>query len=88
MKAIFFKGFVLIVLFVSLGFVASAQQIQHIDEEIKLIGIKAQMDPVLTRSQLMNEHKVHRKKSNRINNIQALPVEKRALVRKAALPNK
>lgn len=88
MKTIFFKGFVLAALFTLVGFVASAQQNKIANENIKLSKVELKTIDSSSKSEAKMKNNQIKGRSSKITNYQALPIEKKTVVRKETLPSK
>lgn len=81
MKTTLLKGFVLSILFIGLGYVSNAQETQSTTHEIKPYKVQVQRIDSPTKAASQKKHHTINKREQRINNIQALPIEKRATIR-------
>lgn len=86
MKTIVFKGFVLASLFTLIGFVASAQHGKVDSLEIKPFKVEVQTIDCSSKTAAKKKNNQVNARSYKVINTQALPIEKREIIRKESLP--
>jgi hypothetical protein len=88
MKTVVLKGFVLSILFLGLGYVSNAQETQSTTHEIKPYKVQVQRIESTTKAAAQKKQHTINKRDQRINNMHALPIEKRATIREVPKPTK
>lgn len=88
MKTTLLKGFVLSIIFFGLGYIASAQEGKSSTHEIKPYKVEFQRIESPTKVSANKNQQIIKQRDQRVNRIQALPVEKRATIREVAKPTK